>query len=174
MGNHADYSNYSSGLTKEEMLTNLIESYVALTADTDNWVANLSNCSSLIWHGYHSIGTPVNWTGFYVVDPKDSLQLILAPFQGKVACQVIKIGQGVCGTAAASNLTQVVPDVEKYPGHIACDGETQSEIVVPLLTEKGDLVGVLDLDCLELNGFNEIDKKYLEQLAILISKTCSW
>lgn len=174
MVNHADYSNYSEGLSKQDMLESLLLSYEALAEDTDNWVANLSNCSSLLWHGYHSINTPVNWTGFYVVDPRDSTQLILAPFQGKVACQIIKIGKGVCGTAASSLKTQLVPDVEKFPGHIACDGETKSEIVVPIKNNKGELVGVLDLDCLALGGFDEIDQKYLERLVDLVGKSCSW
>lgn len=174
MVNHADYSNYASGLSKAEMLENLIQSYSALANDTDNWVANLSNCSSLLWHGYHSLGINVNWTGFYVLDPNDSLQLILAPFQGKVACQVIKLGKGVCGTAASSLTTQVVPNVEEFPGHIACDGETKSEIVVPIQNENGGIIGVLDLDCLDLKGFDETDKKYLEQLVSSIAKSCKW
>ncbi|CAK7906421.1 free methionine-R-sulfoxide reductase [[Candida] anglica] len=171
---HADYSNYSENISKEEMLTNVVESYSALAYGIDNWVANLSNCASLLWHGYHSAKVKVNWTGFYVVDPKDSTQLILAPFQGKVACQQIRIGSGVCGAAASTLKTQLVPDVNKFPGHIACDGETQSEIVVPILDKAGKLVGVLDLDCLTLEGFDELDQKYLEDLCKSIGETCSW
>lgn len=174
MVNHADYSNYSSELSKEEILQNVIDSYEALSCDTDNWVANLSNCSSLIWHAYHSIGVPVNWAGFYVYDKESKVpQLILAPFQGKVACQIIEIGKGVCGTAAATLETQVVKDVEKFPDHIACDGETKSEIVVPM-HKDGKVVGVLDLDCLELEGFDEVDQKYLENLARLVVSSCNW
>lgn len=174
MGNHADYSTYSSGLTKEETLQNVIDSYEALSSDTRNWVANLSNCSSLIWHAYHSLGVPVNWTGFYVYDKdSDVPQLILAPFQGKVACQLIQIGKGVCGTSAATLETQVVKDVQKFPGHIACDGETKSEIVVPM-HKDGKVLGVLDLDCLALEGFDEIDREYLEKLVKVVVDTCDW
>lgn len=172
--NHADYSNYSDGLSKQETLQSVVESYEALSYDTTNWVANLSNCSSLVWHAYHSLGIRVNWAGFYVLDKEVENQLILGPFQGKVACQLIKIGKGVCGTAAGDQITQVVPDVNKFPGHIACDGETNSEIVVPIIDDDNKTIGVLDIDCLDLNGFDEVDKEYLEKLAKLIVNTCKW
>ncbi|KAK6197981.1 GAF domain-like protein [Scheffersomyces amazonensis] len=176
---HADYSNIQPGtLSKEETLQHVVLSYEALAADTSNWVANLSNCSSLLWHAYHSLSIPVNWTGFYVLHTTSTTstttsELILGPFQGKVACQLIQFGKGVCGTAASSQLTQLVPDVEQFPGHIACDGETKSEIVVPIIKD-GKTIGVLDLDCLKLEGFDEIDKKYLQQLAELIVQTCDF
>lgn len=170
MGFHAEYSNYSSQ-TKEEMLEQLIMSYEALSSDCDNWVANLSNCASLLWHGYHSLNIPVNWTGFYVTHKPN--ELILGPFQGKVACQTIEFGKGVCGNAIASEETQLVKDVHKYPGHIACDGETNSEIVVPMIKD-GVKIGVLDLDCLSPNGFDEIDKEYLEKLVESILRSCEF
>lgn len=108
-----------------------------------------------------------------MLDPTASEQLILGPFQGKVACQTIKFGKGVCGTAAATKTTQLVEDVEKFPGHIACDSESQSEIVVPIVV--GDkVVAIIDVDCAVLNGFDETDKKNLEQLADLLSKSCDW
>ncbi|ANB14376.1 hypothetical protein AWJ20_1964 [Sugiyamaella lignohabitans] len=117
----------------------------------------------------------VNWAGFYVVDPKDSSQLILGPFHGQVACQIIKIGKGVCGTAASSRETQLVKDVEKFPGHIACDGDTKSEIVVPIVDKSsGKVFGVIDIDCQELEGFDEEDQKYLEILAEKLIKYCKW
>ncbi|CAM9011321.1 hypothetical protein WICANDRAFT_29803 [Wickerhamomyces anomalus NRRL Y-366-8] len=170
---HADYSNFSSS-SKKETLEQLVLSYTALSTDLTNWVANLSNASSLIWHAYHSLNLPVNWAGFYVVDPKDKSQLILGPFQGKVACQTIKIGKGVCGTAAGTENTQVVPNVDEFPGHIACDGETQSEIVVPIVGKDGVLRGVIDIDCLIKEGFNQIDQEFLEQLAGLIANGNDW
>jgi L-methionine (R)-S-oxide reductase len=117
--------------------------------------------------------------GFYVLDKssKDP-QLILGPFQGKVACQTIKFGKGVCGTAAATQETQLVRDVEEFPGHIACDGDSKSEIVVPILVAQDDgskkLVAIIDIDCGELNGFDEVDKKHLEQLAALLATSCDW
>ncbi|CAI5760735.1 unnamed protein product [Candida verbasci] len=164
---HADYSNIT-GLTKDETLQHIIDSYTAL--ETSNYVSNLSNLSSLLWYAYHSLNVKVNWSGFYLLNTKNENELVLGPFQGKVACQVIKIGSGVCGTAAETKKTQLVPDVEKYPTHIACDSETKSEIVVPIIKD-GKCVGVIDLDCLELNGFDEVDQKYLEKLAELITKT---
>lgn len=169
---HAEYSQFS-GLLKTETLQSVIESYISLSADTDNWVANLANASSLLWHAYHDLNVPVNWAGFYVLDPKTSDQLILGPFQGKVACQVIQFGKGVCGNAASTLETQLVLNVDKYPGHIACDGETKSEIVVPIIV-KGAVVGVLDIDCLIESGFDKEDVAYLELLAKALAVSNKW
>jgi L-methionine (R)-S-oxide reductase len=102
---------------------------------TSNLSSNLANAASLLWHGYHSLPSPssaVNWAGFYVLDPAKPNQLILGPFQGQVACQTIAFGRGVCGTAAQKGVTQLIEDVDKFPGHIACDGASKSEIVVPI------------------------------------------
>lgn len=170
---HADYTNYNENETKEETLQSVVDSYEALAADTQNWVANLANCSSLVWHAYHSLKVPVNWAGFYVVDPQNHNQLILGPFQGKVACQTIEFGKGVCGNAASLKTTQLVKNVHEYPGHIACDGDTQSEVVVPIVYEN-NVVGVLDIDCLDRNGFDEVDQNYLETLVAKISTSCKW
>ncbi|ODV87051.1 hypothetical protein CANARDRAFT_5610 [[Candida] arabinofermentans NRRL YB-2248] len=174
---HADYANFSASTTstKKDILEQLLISYEALTIDQTNWVCNLANCSSLLWYSYlDGLSVPVNWCGFYLVDEKDTSQLILGPFMGKVACQTIKIGKGVCGVAADKLQTQVVPDVELYPGHIACDGETKSEIVVPLVDSNGKVKGVLDIDCLAHEGFDEFDKEMLEKLAKMIVKSCDW
>jgi putative methionine-R-sulfoxide reductase with GAF domain len=101
--------------------------------------SNLSNAASLLWHALHALPYPsskTNWAGFYVIDPSfPSTQLILGPFQGKVACQTIRFGRGVCGTAVSTKTTQLVADVEKFPGHIACDAASASEIVVPILQD---------------------------------------
>lgn len=169
---HAEYASFTSSL-KNEVLATVIDYYTALSAETTNWVANLANASSLVWHAYHDLQVPVNWAGFYVLDPSSPDQLILGPFQGKVACQIIGFGKGVCGTAASTKITQLVPDVNKYPGHIACDGETQSEIVVPIIVDD-KIVGVLDIDCLEKDSFDEEDKKHLERLAEAIASSCRW
>lgn len=172
MGNHADYSNFDTATqTKAELLENVILSYQALAESQTNWVANLANCSSLLYHAYEN--SHVNWAGFYVVDKEVDESLILGPFMGKVACQSIKIGNGVCGTAAKTLTTQLVCNVDEFPGHIACDGDTKSEIVVPII-QDGVLMAVLDIDCLELNGFDETDVKYLEQLAGLVANTCKF
>lgn len=113
-----------------------------------------------------------------MLDPSSTKpQLILGPFQGKVACQIIAFGRGVCGVAAESKTTQLVRDVEQFPGHIACDGDSKSEIVVPIVAEKDGekkVVAIIDVDCAELDGFDETDRKNLEQLAELIGKSCDW
>lgn len=169
---HADYSNFAAAL-RHETLTSVVDSYDALSADTTNWVANLANALSLVWHAYHSLGVRVNWAGFYVLDPKVRDSLVLGPFQGKVACQTILFGAGVCGRAAATRATQVVPDVHADPAHIACDGETKSEIVVPVVVD-GRTVGVLDIDCLDKDGFGPEDAQVLEKLAEQIAASCEW
>ncbi|VUG17764.1 DEBR0S2_15830g1_1 [Brettanomyces bruxellensis] len=169
----AEYSNFDSG-SRAEVLQMVNDSYSALADHQDNWVANLANCSSLLWHAYNEgLKVPVNWCGFYVVDPKNDDQLILGPFMGKVACQTIKIGNGVCGTAANTKVIQRVPDVTKFPGHIACDGDTKSEIVVPIIQDNV-LKGVLDMDCLENNGFHQEDIRYLENLSDSIARSCQF
>lgn len=118
--------------------------------------------------------------GFYVLDRSASgRQLILGPFQGKVACQTIDFKRGVCGAAAATGLTQLVGDVEAVPNHIACDGETRSEIVVPILAAADETgarktVAVIDVDCTARDGFDDTDRKYLEALSELLSRSCDW
>jgi L-methionine (R)-S-oxide reductase len=141
--------------------------------------SNLANTASLIWHAYQSLPSPsseVNWAGFYVLNPlslQTKPELILGPFQGKVACQTIAFGRGVCGTAASTKQTQLVPDVEEFPGHIACDGDSASEIVVPIVAD-GKIVAVIDVDCKVTNGFDEVDKVWLERLAELLGGACDW
>ena len=111
--------------------------------------------------------------GFYVLDPSTPNQLILGPFNGKVGCQTIKFGKGVCGAAAEKMETQLVPDVDAFPGHIACDGDSKSEIVVPILV-NGRVVAIIDIDCAEIGGFDEVDKRALEDLASLLARACDW
>ena len=112
-------------------------------------------------------------SGFYVLDPSTKEQLILGPFNGKVACQTISFRRGVCGAAASTGKTQLVPDVEAFPGHIACDGASQSEIVVPILKE-GKVVAIIDVDCAVKDGFDQVDQKQLEMLAELLGRSCDW
>lgn len=169
---HADYSNFGKTL-KREALELVRMSFEALAEDSRYWVLNLSNAASLLWHAYHSLEIPVNWAGFYVVDKNVSKDLVLGPFQGKVACQSIQIGKGVCGVAALEKTTQCVPDVEQFPRHIACDGETKSEIVVPIVKDS-QVIAVLDIDCLEKAAFDQDDAELLEALAVAISKSLDW
>jgi len=123
-------------------------------------IANLANASSLIYHTLPDL----NWAGFYLFDGDE---LVLGPFQGKPACIRIAIGRGVCGTAAAERRTIVVPDVHEFPGHIACDAASRSEVVVPMM--RGDtLIGVLDLDSPSSGRFTDEDGKGLEEVVRII------
>lgn len=122
--------------------------------------ANLANASALLWQHLEDI----NWAGFYILEEDG---LILGPFQGKPACILIPVGKGVCGTAAIEGKTQLVPDVHQFPGHIACDSASNSEIVVPLYKD-GRLFGVLDIDSPLFNRFTEEDRQGLEQFARIL------
>ncbi|KAK3080552.1 hypothetical protein LTS18_000333 [Coniosporium uncinatum] len=173
---HAESSTFASGMSKREVYAQILEQARALFEGQRNWVCNLANASSLVYHGLHSLPTPssaINWCGFYVVDPKKADHLVLGPFQGQVACQTIAFGKEVCGAAAESGKTQLVPDVEEFPGHIACDANSKSEIVVPIL-QDGKVMAIIDIDCAELNGFDESDQRALEELASLIAGACEF
>jgi L-methionine (R)-S-oxide reductase len=122
------------------MISTLSRVLGALATDmTDSrFYSNFSNAAALLWHAYHSLPAPssaVNWSGFYFTDPSNPRKLILGPFQGQVACQAIAFGRGVCGAAAETKVTQLVEDVEKFPGHIACDSASKSEVVVPIIKD---------------------------------------
>ena len=120
-------------------------------------IANCANTAALLWHSLPDL----NWAGFYRLATG---QLVLGPFQGKPACVRIQVGKGVCGTAAARRKTVLVPDVQEFPGHIACDTASKSEIVVPLI-KGARLLGVLDLDSPKLNRFDKADQAGLERIA---------
>ncbi|MCS7229251.1 MAG: GAF domain-containing protein [Candidatus Kryptonium sp.] len=151
------------GQTKEEIYSELLPQIKSLIEDEPDLIANLANVSSALKQAFPSF----SWVGFYLMKGNE---LVLGPFQGKLACTRIKIGSGVCGTAVLKKETIIVPDVEKFPGHIYCDPDSKSEIVVPLIKD-GEVLGVLDIDSYELNNFDEVDKIYLERLvSLLISK----
>ena len=141
----------------EEKYKLLIKQLKELLNRNDHELSNLSNLTSALNQTFNKI----SWVGFYLYDKE---KLYLGPLQGKVACTIIEIGNGVCGTAAAKKETIVVPDVDKFPGHIACDSDSRSEIVLPIINKDGELFGVLDLDSSEYNSFNETDKIYLEEI----------
>ncbi len=130
----------------------------ALIRDVPHPLSNLSNAAALLWEGLDRL----NWAGFYLAVPNGLL--VLGPFEGKTACIEIPFGRGVCGTAAEENRTQLVPDVHLFPGHIACDSASASEIVVPLRV-GGRVVGVMDLDSPEKGRFTEEDRAGLEAFA---------
>lgn len=172
---HADAANFTSQ-SKAEAYAQLLVSLEALVSDTRFWPTNTANTASLLWYLFHSLPAPsnaVNWAGFYVSSPTSADHLLLGPFMGKVACQSIKVGKGVCGAAAERKQTVLVGDVDTFPGHIACDGESKSEIVVPIVL-GGKCVGVIDVDCAEVNGFDEEDTKGLEAVARLLAESCDW
>ena len=148
--------------TLDEQYILLVKQIKNLLVKEDNLITNLSNFTAALKQTFNKI----SWVGFYLYD---GTKLYLGPFQGKVACTQIKIGSGVCGTAAQKLETIIVPDVDKFPGHIACDVESRSEIVVPII-KQDKLFGVLDLDSTEYNSFNETDTKYLEELVDYLSK----
>jgi L-methionine (R)-S-oxide reductase len=141
--------------TKEEQYQAILPQIKALTEGESDLTANLANIAAALKEQFGWF-----WVGFYWV--KDN-QLVLAPFQGPVACTRINKGKGVCGASWAQAETLIVPDVEAFPGHIACSSLSKSEIVVPIIC-NGEVVGVLDVDSSELNEFDEIDKFYLEKL----------
>ncbi|NHC17476.1 MULTISPECIES: GAF domain-containing protein [Bacillaceae] len=133
----------------------------ALLHDEPNQIANLSNASALL----NQFLDRVNWVGFYLMDTNG--ELVLGPFQGLPACIRIPLGKGVCGTAALKRETIRVMDVNQFPGHIACDSATQSEIVIPLL-KRHQLIGVLDIDSPETDRFDELDQEKLEEFVAVL------
>ena len=148
--------------TKSELYRELLAAIDALTAGEPNGVANMANAAAAIWQYLPDL----NWAGFYRVAGGE---LVLGPFQGKPACLRIPIGQGVCGTAAATRATQLVADVHAFPGHIACDAASRSELVAPIL-RAGDVIAVLDLDSPTPARFDAEDARGCEALAALLAE----
>jgi L-methionine (R)-S-oxide reductase len=148
--------------TREENYQLLIKQLSALLEGETNTIANLSNASALL----NQFLERTNWVGFYLMEESE---LVLGPFQGLPACVRIPLGKGVCGTAAERMETIRVEDVHQFPGHIACDAASQSEIVIPLVKD-GKLLGLLDIDSPEKKRFDELDQKYLENFTeVLVS-----
>ena|ERR1700761_7633285 len=145
------------GISKQERYQKICRDLEQLLGREKNFVANAANTSALLY----SALPDVNWVGFYLAENDE---LVLGPFQGKPACVRIPFGKGVCGTAAVRGETQVAPDVTQFPGHITCDPDSKSEIVVPLLN-WGKLLGVLDIDSASANRFDEDDRDGIESIA---------
>lgn len=146
--------------TTTELYANIVQSLELMTEGESNLIANLANTSSVLYHCLHD----VNWAGSYLFD---GTELVLGPFHGKPACIRIAKGRGVCGWAAAEQRTVLVPNVAEFPGHIACDAVSRSEIVVPLV-KNNELIGVLDVDSPLLDRFSDDDARGLEQIAALL------
>jgi GAF domain-containing protein len=145
--------------SKPNLYRDLAKELAALLAGEPDRIANAANMAALLYHGLPDL----NWAGFYF---RQRGELVLGPFQGKPACVRIPLGKGVCGTAASRGATVLVPDVHDFPGHIACDPVSRSELVVPLI-EAGKVSGVLDLDSPLIGRFDAIDQAGCEQLAAL-------
>ncbi len=148
-----------AGQTKAEKYSSLLPQLKALCEGEHNRIANLANVAAALKQTFGFF-----WVGFYIVRGNE---LVLGPFQGPLACTRIALGKGVCGTAWKEKITVVVPDVEQFPGHIACSSESKSEIVVPIFGTLGDVVMVLDVDSDKLNDFDAVDEKYLKEI-------CEW
>ena len=142
-----------------DLLLRQLESVLSMTQDP---VSNMANMAAVLFGGL----TQVNWVGFYVLRGEE---LLLGPFQGQPACVRIALGKGVCGTAAQTGQTQRVENVHNFPGHIACDSASQSELVIPIFKE-GRVWGVLDIDSPVLARFTQEDQKYLQEAALMLSR----
>jgi L-methionine (R)-S-oxide reductase len=143
--------------SKPELYATLVDQARGLLDSETDLIANAANFSALVYHSLEGL----NWAGFYFFDGQE---LVVGPFQGKPACVRIALGRGVCGTAARTRDTQVVADVHAFPGHIACDSASASEIVVPLVAADGALIGVWDVDSPRANRFDDEDKRGMEAL----------
>ena len=154
-----------SGGSKTDLYRDLLAALDALTVDERDPIANMANAAALVWEYLPDL----NWAGFYRAVEGE---LVLGPFQGKVACIRIAMGKGVCGTAAAERTTQLVEDVHAFPGHIACDAASRSELVVPIVRD-GRLIGVLDLDSPEPARFDAEDAAGCEALVALLASRIS-
>ena len=150
-----------SGETKEEKYQSLLPQIKSLVEGEKDFIANISNIIAALKYGMNFF-----WVGIYFV--KDN-ELVLGPFQGPIACTRIAIGKGVCGTAWKDKKTMIVEDVEKFPGHITCSADSRSEIVIPCF-KKQDVFAVLDVDSDKLSDFDGTDKKYLEEVGLIISQ----
>jgi L-methionine (R)-S-oxide reductase len=140
---------------KQARYESLVPQIKSLVEGEEDLVANLANIAAALKYGMSFF-----WVGFYLVKGEE---LVLGPFQGPIACTRIKPGKGVCGTSWSEDKTLIIPNVDEFPGHIACSSDSKSEIVVPI-HKDGKIIGVLDVDSDQLEGFDEIDQKYLEQL----------
>lgn len=132
-----------------------------------HWLANLANTSALLFSEIDAI----NWVGFYLLEGSE---LVLGPFQGNPACVRILLGKGVCGTSALKRETLVVPDVHEFPGHIACDAASRSEVVIPLISDRDKLLGVLDVDSPVLGRFDKGDAQGLARVVDILVAACQW
>jgi GAF domain-containing protein len=145
---------------KAERYATVAEEIASVLDGEPNLTARMATVASMLAASFDTFF----WTGFYVVDPQKERELVVGPYQGTLGCLRIAFGRGVCGTAAATGQTQLVPDVHAFPGHIACDGLSASEVVVPVFDGAGQLIAVFDVDSTKLAAFDEVDAQWLEKI----------
>ena len=161
-----EYTAHEYPTDKAQLYAQLQQELALIVDGIPQPIPNLANASALLWQALRDI----NWAGFYLMEDG---QLLLGPFQGRPACIYIPVGRGVCGTAVARGETQLVKDVHKFPGHIACDSASNSEIVIPI--RDGDrIVGVLDIDSPNVARFDEVDRQGLEKIVAILERACNW
>lgn len=145
---------------KAERYATVAEEIASVLDGEPNLTARMATVASMLAASFDTFF----WTGFYVVDPDKDRELVVGPYQGTLGCLRIAYGRGVCGAAAETGQTQLVPDVHAFPGHIACDGRSASEVVVPVFDGQGRLIAVFDVDATEVAAFDEVDAKWLEAI----------
>lgn len=151
----------NTSATKEEKYKTLVPQIESLIKGEPDLVANLANTAAALKETFNFL-----WVGFYIVKPTPSggAELVLGPFQGPIACTRIGLGKGVCGTSWKEKKTIIVPNVDEFPGHIACSSASKSEIVIPVFNKQNEVVMVLDVDSDQLNSFDSTDQRFLEQV----------
>ena len=147
-------------MKKESIYTQVEAEILSVTDGEYNVIANMASVSCLLNLAFKDYF----WVGFYIVDPKKENELVIGPYQGTLGCLRISFERGVCGAAAKTGKTQIVENVHAFPGHIACDSQTNSEIVVPVFNKTNELIAVFDVDSIKLSTFNEVDKLRLEKI----------
>jgi GAF domain-containing protein len=147
-------------MKKESIYAQVETEILSVTDGEFNVIANMASVCCLLNHAFEDYF----WVGFYIVDPEEENELVIGPYQGTLGCLRISFDRGVCGAAAKAGKTQIVENVHAYPGHIACDSQTNSEIVVPVFNKTNELIAVFDVDSTNLSTFNEVDKLWLEKI----------
>lgn len=147
-------------MKKESIYARVETEILSVTDGEFNVIANMASVCCLLNHAFEDYF----WVGFYIVDPEEENELVIGPYQGTLGCLRISFDRGVCGAAAKAGKTQIVENVHAYPGHIACDSQTNSEIVVPVFNKTNELIAVFDVDSTKLSIFNEVDKLWLEKI----------
>jgi len=156
-------------MSKEHIYIDIAEQIKVVTAEENNIIARMATVSCLLSEAFPDFF----WTGFYLVDEEKPDELVIGPYQGSLGCLRIAFGRGVCGAAAASGQTQLVDNVHDFPGHIACDNRSLSEIVVPVFNQAQALIAVLDIDSEKPANFDQTDRRYLEQIMADVFGRCT-